>query len=88
MIVMSYLKNIFELKNQNPLKTMGHFSFLRVAGGKVRFRLLRYLRLLLFVATKSQKLDRQKYIYIYTTESSFHKLFKNITFRHRRGIHW
>ena len=36
-----------------------------------------------FIAGEPPKLDRQKYI---TLESSFHKLFKNTTLKHLRGI--
>ena len=36
-----------------------------------------------FIAGEQQKLDRQKYI---SLKSSFHKLFKNTTFRHLRCI--
>ena len=47
-------------------------------GGKVR-----HLITLLFVAGEPQKLDGQKFI---SLEWSFHKLFKNTTFTHLRGI--
>ena len=52
-------------------------------GGKVRYRLLRHIRILLFIAGEPQKLDRQNYI---SLELSFGKLFKNTTYRHLRGI--
>ena len=52
-------------------------------GGKVRFKLSRHLQILLFIVGESQKLDRQKYI---SLKLLFHKLFKNTTFRHLRGI--
>ena len=44
-------------------------------GGKVRFMLLRHLRILLFTAGEPQKLDRQKYIHV-SMKLSFHKLYK------------
>ena len=48
-------------------------------GCKVRFRLLQYLKILLFIAGEPQKLAWQKYI---SLESSFHNIF----FSHFRGI--
>ena len=57
--------------------------FVKGEGGKVRFRLLQHLRILLVIAGEPQKLDRQKYILL---ELSFHKLSKNTIFRHLRGI--
>ena len=52
-------------------------------GGKVRFRVLQHLRILLFIAGEPQKLDRQKDI---SLESSFHKLYKTTPSRHLRAI--
>ena len=51
--------------------------------GKVRFRLFRQLRILLFIDGEPQKLERQRYV---SLESSFYKLFENATFRHFRSI--
>ena len=52
-------------------------------GEKVRFRLSRHLRIMLFITGEPQRLERQKYT---SLESSFRKLFKNITFRHLRDL--
>ena len=52
-------------------------------GVEVRFRLLWHISILLFIAGEPHKLDRQKYV---SMELSFHKLFKNTTFRHLGGI--
>ena len=52
-------------------------------GCKVKVRWSQHLRILLFIAGEPPTLDRQKYM---SLESSFHKFFKNITFRHLRGI--
>ena len=49
---------------------------------KVRFRLLRHLRLLLFIAGEPQMLDKQNYV---SLELSFHTLFKKVAFRHLKG---
>ena len=57
-------------------------TFLFRGGDKVKFRLSRHLRILLFIAGEPQKLDRQKYVLL---GSFFLKLFKNTAFRHFKG---
>ena len=51
--------------------------------GKVRLRLSRHLRILLFIAGEPQKLDGQKYV---SLESSFIRFPKITTVRHLKSI--
>ena len=57
--------------------------YIKGGKGKVRFRLSQHLTIPLLIAEELQKLHRQKYM---SLELSFHKLFKNTTFRHLEGI--